>query len=175
MLQDRAQVCVGRGRRELDARELHGSAVRPVANRVCGDAVFRQLVDELARNDEIEERVEVTRKRRERIVPPCGAGVNGYGVDARQQRAAAVGHVCGCGRRRLPCDLLVMKRDDPDHVHVDTLPDPCSADVNYAGTTSVETRCSSAWRSSTYRCASPSAVKNRKNAAMQMVAIPITP
>ena len=79
--------------------ESGGAYALAVTNGFARDAVFSKLVDEGARKDEIEERVDLAGKNVVRRFLPGLAPENSEDIDARQERAIAVGEMrggCGC-------------------------------------------------------------------------------
>ena len=82
-----------------------------VADGFSGDAVFAELVEKRAGEDEIEEGVHLLAEQRVGGIMPCCAPEEGEDLDVGEKRAVAIGEV---GRGGGGIANVGMKRNDPD-------------------------------------------------------------
>src|SRR2546423_1297278 len=91
-----------------------------MADIFSGDAVFTELIHQRARENEVEEQIQVRDQRALRRLLPFGAPKNGEDLDGSKQRPAAVGKPrrdCRCHALR----LRAMEWHDPDGKYVQKL------------------------------------------------------
>src|SRR5260370_15957460 len=102
--------CIWSGR-----SECHSARASAMADIFPGDAVFTELIHQRARENEVEEQIQVRGQRALRHLLPCSAPKNGEDLDGSEQRAAAVSKPGGdC--RRSALTLRAMEWHDPDGV-----------------------------------------------------------
>jgi len=103
-------------------RDRDGSYSRTVSDLLAGHAVFGELRDQRARQNEVEELIDLRNQRALRLLP-WRAPEDGENLDGGQQRAIAVGELGrgGGGRcsdidRGLPRIAGVVQRNDSNGI-----------------------------------------------------------
>src|ERR1700694_887336 len=95
--------------------QRHAARASAVADIFSGDAVFSELIHQPARENEVEERIQVRDNRALGRLLPFGAPKNGEDLDGSEQRPSPVGKP-GRGCRGHAVRLRAMEWHDPDGV-----------------------------------------------------------